>query len=212
MWSGTLAEVVQRELGDKSANAALFRPWLQSGFPWHAPQVIRDPLTVDADTWWNALSPVITNALVGGATLDVRVAQQLLPMVRATYCDASRWRLFDDSLDTLQRLASLGWRHVVLSNHVPELRQIMSGLGLTPYFDAVYSSAETGVEKPNPASFERVIAKLPDDLPRVMVGDSYEADVLGARRCGLDAILVRRPYRGESRFAATLGEVETFLS
>ena len=212
MWSGTLAHVVERELGRPHSTAAMFRPWLQSGFPWHTPHVVRKPPTIDADEWWDALSPVLTNAMVRGAAVTPTVARRLLPAIRTAYCEPSRWRLFDDTTDALSRLAAQGWRHLLLSNHVPELRLIVSRLGLATYFESIYCSAETGVEKPNPAAFENAVRGLSRRLPRVMIGDSYEADILGARQIGLDAVLVRRPYEGERCFVAGLVDLAAALN
>lgn len=46
---------------------------------------------------------------------------ELAREVRGTYLDATAWVVYDDVVPTLTRLSGLGWRHVVLSNHVPEL-------------------------------------------------------------------------------------------
>lgn len=211
LWSGTLAEVVQRDVGVGAVTAEAFRPWLQTGFPWHAPHVARDPSSADADEWWNVLAPVLVHALIRGAGIDGHTAAQLLPAVRTTYCDPTRWRVFDDAGEALQRLADQGWQHLLLSNHVPELRQIMTSLGLADFFEAMFVSAETGLEKPNPAAFALATASLPKGSRRIMIGDSYEADIFGARRCGLDAVLVRRAYAGESRFAESLAEIDSQL-
>lgn len=92
MWSGTLAEVVRRHCDFTLAAAADFRPFLQSGFPWHSPDVTRAPGR-DADAWWGDLSPLLVNALAHGAQLDASRASALLPAVRSTYCDPARWRV-----------------------------------------------------------------------------------------------------------------------
>ena len=47
-------------------------------------------------------------------------------------------------------MKSEGYRMIILSNHVPELPQIVCDLGLTDAFEAVLGSAQTAVEKPHP--------------------------------------------------------------
>ena len=80
MWSGTLAEVVRRHGDCASATATDFRPFLQSGFPWHAPEILRTSER-NADAWWGDLSPLLVNALVRGAPIGARRASELLPAV-----------------------------------------------------------------------------------------------------------------------------------
>ena len=53
----------------------------------------------------------------------------------------------------LSALAEAGWTHAVLSNHVPELADLIEALGLTSHFARVFNSADIGVEKPNPEAF-----------------------------------------------------------
>jgi len=210
MWSGTLAEVVRRHGDFALATAADFRPFLQSGFPWHVPDAMRAPGR-DADAWWGDLSPLLVNALMRGARLDANRASALLPAVRSAYCDPARWRVFEDVQPALAELSSQGWRHVVLSNHVPELPLIVAALGMAGHFDYIVTSAETGVEKPNALAFAGILDRLPCGSTAVMIGDSYEADIVGARNAGIDAILVRRPDERAARFAATLCDLPSML-
>ena len=63
------------------------------------------------------------------------------------YTDVSYWHLFEDAAVALDVLSEFGWRHAILSNHVPELGEIVQSLGVRSRFDAVYTSALTGYEK-----------------------------------------------------------------
>ena len=70
---------------------------------------------------------------------------------------------------------------MILSNHVPELRSIVDGVGLGSLIDQVYTSAVTGYEKPNPESYRIALGSDPPE-ECFMVGDNVDADVLGAER------------------------------
>lgn len=62
-------------------------------------------------------------------------------------------------------------------------------VGLDLELDKVYSYKKIGHKKPSPEFFQHILNDLrltPDQV--VMVGDSYENDVLGANRSGLRAI------------------------
>ncbi|SNY55076.1 HAD family hydrolase [Paractinoplanes atraurantiacus] len=57
--------------------------------------------------------------------------------------------VFPEAEPSLRRLAEAGWRNAILSNHVPELDRLVTGLGLGEHVHAVFTSAVVGWEKPN---------------------------------------------------------------
>jgi putative hydrolase of the HAD superfamily len=61
--------------------------------------------------------------------------------------------------------------------------------GLEPYFNAVVTSEDAGVQKPHKEIFFQACAKI-GTLPQhcVMIGDNWEADILGALNAGIQAI------------------------
>jgi putative hydrolase of the HAD superfamily len=188
-WSGTLAAILRRGVPGSTASLADFRLYMQAGFPWHQPERAHGPW--NRDDWWEALIPVFENAFRRVGALAESEALRLARAVRGHYLDPGYWHLFDDTLRCLDRLKAQGWRHVVLSNHVPELPEIMETLGLSPYIEKVFNSADTGYEKPHPEAFRNVIEWLGTCAEAWMVGDNLQADFQGAQAAGLPAILVR---------------------
>ena len=72
----------------------------------------------------------------------------------------------------------------VLTNGVPGFQLAkLRGHDLDAYVDASVVSYEAGAHKPDPAPFALAAERLPAD-EYVMVGDSYQADVEGARELG----------------------------
>lgn len=165
---------------------------LRCGFPWHHPH-IPHPELVTRRQWWETYTPVLTRIFCN-IGLSPHQARALSESTRVRFVDPQYWRLFEDALPVLGALQSQGWRHVVLSNHVPELEDIAKALGLQDAIDAIVNSACTGYEKPHPHAFElaRQAAGEPDVL--WMVGDNPDLDVRGAEAAGIPGILVR--YRG----------------
>lgn len=107
--------------------------------------------------------------------------------------DCAAWEVFEDSIPALSLLREQGWRHAVLSNHVPELEELVGDLGLGSVIDVVVSSANTGYEKPHTMAYRSVL-KVLGEVSRVwMVGDNPIADVVGAEKLGIPGILVRSP-------------------
>jgi putative hydrolase of the HAD superfamily len=208
-WVGALLEVVHREAPTCNVTADQLRPHLQAGFPWHAPEHPH-PSVASAEQWWGVLDPVFVRAFTA-IGIDVQRAQQMAKQVRQVYPLPTHWRLFDDATPTLDRLSTQGWTHVILSNHVPELPAIIHHLHIGPYISHIFNSAETGYEKPHLLAFRHMLAALADIAAVWMIGDSLQADIVGATRVGLPAILVRT-CRSEVHYCcAELSQVTDIL-
>lgn len=208
-WSGALKEVLALEGID--CHRDQLRPHLQSGFPWHSPKVRRSP-GESADEWWDRLEPVFAQAFEHGTGVEYATARQLATRVRAVYLTSDRWELFDDSADMLELLKKSGWQHVLLSNHVPELNDILRSLGIASHFTRIFNSAETGIEKPNPEAYRNLLSAFPTARKIWMIGDSMNADVLGAEAEGIPAILVRSSHASATRSCRSLRELSEWLS
>ncbi|MDP2326476.1 MAG: HAD family hydrolase [Dehalococcoidia bacterium] len=103
------------------------------------------------------------------------------------------YRLYDDALPCLRRLSEAGVRCVIVSNHVWRLPEIVDDLGAGAYLAGTITSARVGARKPHPSIFEAALAVsgVPPEAT-VMVGDSVSADVRGAERLGMHALLLDR--------------------
>jgi FMN phosphatase YigB (HAD superfamily) len=209
-WSILLAEALDAEEPGHGHSADTFRPYLREGFPWHRPEVPH-PELCEPEAWWASVRPVLGRAYEAAGYAPAR-ALELADAARRLYVDPSvGWELFEDTLPTLGRLSKAGWTHAILSNHVPELRQIVAGLGLDDAVALVSCSAETGYEKPHAEAFASVVDRLrPSEA--WMVGDNAVADVLGAEAVGIPAVLVRRPDSRAARYGDSLADVEQFLA
>ncbi len=179
------------------------RPHLQTGFPWQTPDNPHPEISTAAE-WWEQLYPVFVSAFEA-LGVSRQQAEAVVPQVRQTYLTTD-WQVFDDTRDTLTHLSRAGWRHRVLSNHVPELPMILDELALTSVFEAVYVSADIGYEKPHPKAFEPVLSDVATE--RIwMIGDNYQADVAGANSVGLPAILVRGTHPEATHCCERLSDV-----
>ena len=103
-----------------------------------------------------------------------------------------------------QRCASSprGVAHLILSNHLPELPEILDNLGLAGHLLEVFNSAESGYEKPHPRAFDGVFEAVAGAEAAWMVGDNLAADARAAEAVGLPAILVRGP-KHDTRYHST---------
>ena len=208
-WSILLAETLDAEEPGHTHSAETFRPHLREGFPWHSPEVAH-PELCETEAWWASVRPVLGRAYEAPGYPPER-ALELADAARRLYVDPSvGWELFADTLPALSRLTQAGWTHAILSNHVPELRQIVTALGLDERVELVSCSAETGYEKPHPQAYASVLDML-RPAQAWMIGDNVLADVLGAEELGIPAVLVRRPDSRAARYADSLAGVPAYL-
>ena len=103
--------------------------------------------------------------------------------------------LFDGTLEILNYLSQKYKLHVITNGFAHVQVKKLNNAKLNPYFATVTNSEMAGVKKPNPIIFEYALdlAKAKKESS-IMIGDSIEADVLGALDAGIDAI-----YFNESR-------------
>ncbi|AEV84184.1 haloacid dehalogenase [Actinoplanes sp. SE50] len=104
------------------------------------------------------------------------------------------WTVFDDAVPTLRRARESGLRVAVLTNgEHSQQHHKLERLSLLSEIDLLVASSTLPAGKPDPGAFRHTVNHLgvePVDV--VMVGDSLEKDVFGARAAGLSAILLDR--------------------
>jgi putative hydrolase of the HAD superfamily len=101
--------------------------------------------------------------------------------------------LYDDVEPALTALVARGLRLGLISNTHRCLSSFQSHFELEQLISAAISSSDHGYMKPHPSIFEAGL-KLLGVTPKeaVMVGDSLKHDIDGARRVGMQAVLVHR--------------------
>jgi FMN phosphatase YigB (HAD superfamily) len=70
-----------------------------------------------------------------------------------------------------------------------DIRAALRRVGLDGYFEIIVSSADLGIGKPDPAYYHAVMAICGcDPAEVVMVGDTFDKDIAGAKQIGLRAV------------------------
>jgi HAD superfamily hydrolase (TIGR01509 family) len=108
----------------------------------------------------------------------------------------SNMRPFHGASNLLQSLKSAGVFLVVLSDfQIRLVHHKLRVLNLLQFFDGIYSSEEFGVEKPNSDGFIQILKDYnmrPEQC--LMIGDSFDKDIEGARRVGIRGVLLRNDF------------------
>lgn len=103
-------------------------------------------------------------------------------------------RPFEDAREVVEFLARNGLRLGIITNGESHLqRRKLERAGLDRFFEAVLTSQDAGVAKPDPRIFLEAARRV-GVRPHAcwMVGDLLDADVAGALRAGMTAVWVRR--------------------
>lgn len=124
--------------------------------------------------------------------------------------------LFDDVLSTLETLKEQRFTLGLLTNLAQDMSPLCHKLGLEPYLDFVVTPQQVGADKPKPPIFLAALDRAKVEASQaVHVGDQYKLDVIGARRVGINPILIDRydlyPEVGDCPRIRDLTELAQYL-
>jgi putative hydrolase of the HAD superfamily len=143
----------------------------------------------DEEVWVLFTEQIIRG--MGGNTN--RAYECAVEMTRA-WEHAQNFDLFDDVLPTLAELRRHDLRLGLVSNTGRDLDEFVRHHGLD--VDAAVSSGVHGKTKPHPTIFQAALARLAvEPSEAVMIGDSVEDDVEGAKAVGMRGLLLDRDDR-----------------
>lgn len=97
--------------------------------------------------------------------------------------------LFEGVLDFLKNSKLKNIPLIIVTDMVAQTQfEKLSKLGIDQFISAVVTSEEAGVEKPNKKIFNIALTKMNLKAKNViMIGDSYEKDIMGAKKLGIHA-------------------------
>ena len=131
---------------------------------------------------------------------------------------ANNATLYDDAVPMLQHLRDAGFKLAIVSNWDTPLDPLTERLEIAHYFDAIVASHDARVKsaKPDPHIFHYTLAAIGVSAEEVVhVGDTYEADIIGAKNAGIRPILIDRDGTQAGKWEETiqsLPELVEFLS
>jgi len=97
--------------------------------------------------------------------------------------------LFEGTIELLEYLEPKYNLHIITNGFHQVQNEKLKNSNMDTYFKTVTNSETVGVKKPNPKIFNHAldVAKT-TKAQSIMIGDNYEADILGALDFGIDAI------------------------
>ena len=106
-------------------------------------------------------------------------------------CMTLETKLFPGTLETLNNLKAKGYQMHIITNGFKEVQHDkIKNSGLFDFFGQVFISEEIHTAKPHRQIFEHALKS--SNAPKeksIMIGDSWEIDILGAKEFGMDQIM-----------------------
>ena len=158
---------------------------------WASSTDLRDDLlahSADTENFWIEYSRRRLLAL--GATVEWagEVAAQASAHMGEMYKPESV--VPDDVRRTLPTLRESGYMLAVISNRDRPFQNVLESHNLSEFFPYSLAGGEVDIYKPEPGIFEHALKQMKVTAAEtVYVGDNYYADILGARRAGLQPVL-----------------------
>jgi putative hydrolase of the HAD superfamily len=123
--------------------------------------------------------------------------------------------LVPNALEILEYLSPKYRLHIITNGFQEVQEKKLIGSNIHHYFDQIINSEMAGVKKPHPYIFELALTKAKVE-PRntIMVGDSLEADILGAKGMGMQVLHFnsnREPDHDHSIMINNLIEIKRIL-
>jgi HAD superfamily hydrolase (TIGR01549 family) len=150
----------------------------------------RHPELLHDDTIWHRFTEEIFLGMGG----PEEIASECATEIEQGWEVSENFELYEDALPVLEELRAADLRLGLVSNGIRDLREFVAHHRLD--VDAIVGSRAHGFVKPHPTIFQSALEQLGvDAADTVMVGDSLEEDVEGARALGMRAILIDREER-----------------
>jgi HAD superfamily hydrolase (TIGR01509 family) len=153
--------------------------------------------------WWD----VLLGNSSGNIAKDVKMKITRLACERVR---TASWVLYDDVLPAIKRLKKAGFTLGLVSNIS------MDRVGLERYLDITVTAKDVGVGKPDPIIFTAALQQTNLIASEaIYLGDQYNIDIVGARKAGMEAILIDRynlnPPIQDCNCINSLSEINTYL-
>ena len=97
--------------------------------------------------------------------------------------------LFDGAIEILDYLKPNYQMHIITNGFSEVQYRKLVNSKIDVYFDKIITSEAVGVKKPNPKIFEYALQQAGAKIKEsVMIGDNWEADIMGAKDFGMKVI------------------------
>ncbi len=122
--------------------------------------------------------------------------EDISPVIAGMYAVSQKhWHVEPDAITTLESLKRDGYKIGLISNAADDqdVQTLIDQANIRSYFELIMTSAAQGIRKPDPYMFQKALDfwnLKPSQA--VMVGDTLNADILGANQVGIFSVWINR--------------------
>jgi len=130
--------------------------------------------------------------------INFEISDEMIHLLSVDYITylADHNVLFDNAIPVLEYLKDRYKMHIITNGFEEVQHRKLRNSNLLPYFDQIITSEKVGVKKPNPKIFEYAMNVTGAGAQEsMMIGDNFEADILGAMNVGMQVIFCK--FNGE---------------
>ena len=122
--------------------------------------------------------------------LDAMAVTYIDELPKDNYLLAGAWEVLE--------YLSPNYQLHIITNGFAEVQTLkLHNSKIAHFFETVTSSEEVGLKKPHPVIFETALDKASVEPEKsIMIGDTFEADILGAEKVGMDTLFFN--YRNDN--------------
>ena len=176
-----------------SVSEEAVKNFLKGACSWNKPE--EDHGDKNGEEWWERL--------LGGMHVFCE-EQGTSPADAVSVCDSFRrnvvsyeYEAYPDAKKVLRHFSEKGYKHYIISNNFPELREVLIRVGLDEEITGYFISASVGYDKPRKEMFEYALEVAGNPEVRYMIGDNPVADYEGGLNAGLKPVLVHKKAEGK---------------
>lgn len=124
--------------------------------------------------------------------LKINVTDTQIDQLSIDYIDhlPNHNHLLEGAMEILGYLSSTYKLHIITNGFKEVQHRKLESSGILKYFTTITTSEDVGVKKPHPKIFETALKHAEATVGEsIMIGDNLEADIIGAQKLGMRAIL-----------------------
>ncbi len=176
-----------------SVSEEAVKSFLKGACSWNKPE--EDHGDANGEEWWQRL--------LGGMRVFCE-EQGVSREDAAAVCKAFRrnvvsyeYEAYPDAKKVLRYFSEKGYKHYIISNNFPEIREVLIRVGLDEEIAGYFISASVGYDKPRKEMFEYALEAAGNPEVRYMIGDNPVADYEGGLNAGMKPVLVHKRVEGK---------------
>ncbi|MGB7786994.1 MAG: YjjG family noncanonical pyrimidine nucleotidase [Salinimicrobium sp.] len=149
--------------------------------------------------------------------LNITLSDEKIESLSVDYIDhlPLHNHLLEGSLEILEYLQQKYTMHIITNGFKEVQHKKLESSGILKYFTSVTTSEDVGVKKPHKAIFETALKNAAAGKEEsIMIGDNFEADFMGAKDFGMQAILYnyyKQEFSAEYHQVTAMTELSKFL-